>query len=716
MRRIDPRTLLIGGLLAGAGASAAASGLNHAPGHDFAVVARGGTATIDVLANDPGVTAATLLRIQAPPANGSAVISGNKLVYTPAAGFTGRDTLRYTIKTGRSFGLATVTIDVVDGLTLSGKVTAAGPASAARARVAGGASVGVVAHVGDQAFHAQAGKDGSYQVEVVGFADDMVRVESTSGSVALASILGGFGRLAEAAGADGVLTRDENNHVQVTPLSASLAYLLQRATDGAPVVDEAQLAAAQGAIDTDVLLQMAAAVKLVADGDYALPEGVPDTMALISDTDAYRQFVDEVHADDAEAFNEAIAGTLADPEVVLPTAESDLHGSRIILSPAAGGNIRVGLIEGEQLVLDAGGSGSFVDTSPVAGSGLTWVFDDGTARATLDTPRVTGFTSYVDGLPVRVVRSLHGIDLARILDGGASGRELVTTVKHYTETYPDNPEMPARDIAGTVARLSYLDGSGETPFTAAEFPSVRMLPLHRPEIHVPGGIGHASGQSSALHRFDAGGAGVVLDDGQVFAWSLSGDGQLALDYDDGESAQLRRLLHDGRKGDGVIALVQLSDGAEKAHHALSSVRDGSLVFDAALLARPWRSGFDISQTAYDFAGFDGFYIVLESGGTGSQVHVSEAGTSVSPLTWGIEDGAMVARRYRDHSGWRDTCTIGVNGCFVFTERRWVPVSSDGNRIYVREELWLDQDMDGPLPLAMDSQRPNFYDIEAPPVP
>lgn len=717
MMKFDTRTILVGGLLAGFSASAAAS-LDHAPADDAAVAARDGTVTIDVLANDPGVTAATILRVQRHPANGSVVVSDRKLVYTPSAGFTGRDTLTYIVKTVRSVGLATVTVDVVDGVTLSGKVTAMAPTGAgARLRAAAGAGAGVVARVGTQAFHAQAGKDGSYQIEVAGFADDMVRLESTSGSVALASIVGSFGRLADEAGADGVLTRDENSQVQVTPLSAALAYLLQLANEGEPVADEAQLEAAQGAIDTAALLEMAAAVKLVADGDYALPAGVPDTLALISDTDAYRQFVDDVYADDAEAFNEAIAATLADPDVVPPAAETDLVGVRTLLVSSAPGTIRTGLVEGTRLALAADGTGSYADVDVAPVSTLTWALVDGVAHAVLDTPRVTEYQVYRDGQPVRLVNTLYSVELGRLLDGGASGRDLVAWSMHSVNSYPDNPEYPDDELTGSAARLSYLDGSSGIPFQAGEFPAVRALQVFRPENDPVGTSGGLLGSSYALHQFNAGGSGELLDDGQGFSWSLDGDGRLQVAYDDGETAVFTRLLQDGRKGDGVIAEFSLPDGNAKFQYALSSVRDGSLVFDAGTLVQPWRSGFDISQTAYDFAHFDGFYIVLDEGGTGTQVSISEFGTTVSPLAWGIEDGAMVARRYWSNAGWQPGCEVGVDGCYVAQERRWVPVSRDGNRIYLHEELWMDPDGAGPVvELELQSQRANFYDIEAPPLP
>ncbi|MGY1458039.1 MULTISPECIES: Ig-like domain-containing protein [unclassified Luteimonas] len=701
MKTIPAAALLLGGLLAGA---AAAAGLDHAPGDDVAVTTRGNAIAIDVLANDPGTTPRTDLRVYRQPSHGSVQVGEGRLLYTPAAGFTGRDSLAYSVKTGRSFGVATVTVDVGDALRLQGRVTERGPGAAVSARV------------GERRFHAKADATGAYTIDVIGLEGEMVRLESSRGEVALASIVGGFERLLAEAGKDGVLTREENNQVQVTRLSAALAYLLQLANGGAPVESEGQLAAAQGAMDLDVLLEMSAAIKLVADGTHALPKGVADTMALISDTDAYQQFVQAVRSSDPEAIDNAIAYTLSDADVVVPTDAAGMVGAKWLAPPGATGTIRVGLITGQHLALEEGGVGTYVDTVPALDTGASWVVVGGAAAVVLDTPRETEHLHYRDGADVRRVSSLGRLDFTRLVDGGASGRDLVGITYHYVQSYPDNPEYPDVVTAGTSSMLSYREGVAEIPFRADEFPADRTLQLHRPEIYGVDGSEQTNGSNYALHRFNSGGGGIVLDDAQAFTWSLAGNGRLQLVYEDGEVAELVRLVRDGAKGDGVIAAYQLPDGRSKTIYALSSVRDGSLEFTTANLARPWRSGFDISQTAYDFENFFGFYIVLDGPDqTGRQVSIyPDVGISSTPLSWDLVDGVMVARRYRNHHGWQAECTLGVDGCYLFMERRWVPVSRAGGRIYLHEELWTAVDTTGLLPLVLLSQRGNFYEIDAPP--
>ncbi|MBJ6981832.1 Ig-like domain-containing protein [Luteimonas sp. MC1572] len=674
--------------------AAVAAGLNHAPADDSTLTVRDRPVTIDVLANDPGVTASTDLRLYRHPAHGSASVVGRRVVYTPAPGFAGRDRIQYSVKTGRSFGIASVEILVGDAVVLDGAVTDAG----GNAHVAAG--------VGGHVFRARAGADGRYRLEVIGLPGDMVTLSASSGDVALLAVPGTVGRLRGEAGADGVLTRDENSQVQLSRLSSALAYLLQLANGGAPVASEAGLHAALGAYDAAALLEMAAAIKLVADGDYPLPAGITDTLALISDADAYRAFIAAVDADDALALRVAALATMFD-DAVLPIARpEDFLGARSLASPAAGGNVRVGLIEGERLDLQAGGAGQFHATHPTADPSAGWTFGAGSMRVVPHAPAVTEEDGWLDGIATRRLRSVERLDHRLLVEGLGSGRDLVAVTVHTRLRYPDNPGAPDELYTAHLLRLSYRDGATGIPFVAAEIPGVRTLPLHRPEAFTLSGGGDAT-QGHAPHRFLPGGTGIVLDDGQAFTWSLEADGNLSLAYADGEHMRVRRLMRDGRKGEGVLASFVLPGGLLRSDFALSAVRDGSLAFDAAGVARAWRSGFAIGQAIHDEYRFD-FHIVLDGPGqTGYQLNVGDGVSTSSPLRWEIEGGAMVARRYRDNRGWQVECTVGVDGCVVYLERRWTPMSASGGRIYVHEELWMMGPADGGL--EMYSQRGNFYD-------
>lgn len=660
---------------------------DHGAIADPARAVRDRPVAIDVLANDPGVSARTVMWIATRPAHGTATVQGREIVYTPTAGFVGRDTLRYLVKTGRRVGLATVTVDVAPAqLTLAGRVTE------------GGADAQVSAVSGRLRFMAQANAAGDYVLPMAGYDDDMVRLQSRRGQVALASIVGSFGRLRGESGADAILSRDENAQVQVTRLATSLAYLLQLAGNGAPILGEQQLDDARAAIDSDVLLQMAAAIDLVAGHGYPLPPGIADTLELISDTDAYRQFVADVAASDPQALQEAVAQILADPEVLPPTGRDAFVGDWTMILSSASGTIRVGVVYAERVSLHDDGGGQYADTTAAPLTAVDWTFVDGEARATLLPPRREEYELFRDGTFVRLIHLIDRVDLVRLVDGG-SGRHVVGARYHQREILAD-PPYTERSYVTNATRQAHAPGFPGLPFPASEFPGAHALPIHRPEIF---GAGVAESSLTAanfgIHTFSADGTGTV-DDGQAFNWSLGPDGRLSLGYSDGETVDMTRLHVDGLKGVGILAEYLLPGGRSKVAYSLASARDGSLSFTPGVLTGPWRSGFDVSQTAYDFAPFYGFYLVLDAIGTGSYVSISETGSTTTPLRWDIVNGVMVARQF--------------SGTQVSRERRWIPVSRSGDRIYVHEELWADPDLGGPLPMLLQSQRANFYDSEAPP--
>lgn len=663
---------------------APAAAFDHAALADPAMAVRDRPVAIDVLANDPGASARSIVHVFRKPAHGTALVQGQEIVYTPDPGYVGRDAFRYLVKTGRSVGQAEVVVDVVPAmLTLSGEITDGG----------GPATVSVVS--GRLRFSGQSAVNGGYAVPMAGFDADMVRLQSRRGPVVLASVVGSMERLRDEAGADAVLTRGENAQVQVSRLSTALAYLLQVAGGGGAVPDDARLAEALAAVDTDVLLQMGAALGLAADGSHPMPAGVDDTLELVSDPEAYRAFVAEVHAADPDALPAAITALTTDPRVLPLATRDDFIAEWTLAASSAEGTIRVGIVHGERLVLEADGGGRYADTWPVPATGVSWSFVDGEARALMVPPRTAETFVFRDGVQVRTLYSVDQVDLVRLVDAG-QGRPLVAVRRHQREVYPDIGEQ--RSYVGIGTRQAWRAGDG-LPFEAAEFPGVHALPVHRPEILGAGLPDNPLTSSNyALHAFAADGSGVV-DDGQAFDWALDG-GRLTLAYADGELVELNRLQHDGRKGSGILADYLLPGGRSKAVHSLGSMRDGSLVFSPANLVGAWRSGFEISQSVHDAAPFDGFYLVLEPDGTGRQVSVSdEFGTSSIPLAWSLQDGAMVALT-GEGQGRR--------------ERHWVPVSRAGDRIYVREELWRDPDAGGPQPPVLLSQRANFYALQAPP--
>ncbi len=101
-----------------AAGSGTATALNPTARDDRAVVLRGSSGTLNVLANDfdPNCQTITVGSFPSTTPKGAAITaSGDNLVFTPAAGFVGTDTFQYTVRdAGGAQSTATVTVDVQD--------------------------------------------------------------------------------------------------------------------------------------------------------------------------------------------------------------------------------------------------------------------------------------------------------------------------------------------------------------------------------------------------------------------------------------------------------------------------------------------------------------------------------------------------------------------------------------------------------------------------
>ena len=110
-------TLMVGSLLWLGVMDSYAAPRNRKPviGADSASTAAGVAVSINVLANDSDPDGNTItLNVVGSPGNGSTAKSGNAVIYTPAAGFSGNDSFSYNIKDSgglvSSNGTVTVTV------------------------------------------------------------------------------------------------------------------------------------------------------------------------------------------------------------------------------------------------------------------------------------------------------------------------------------------------------------------------------------------------------------------------------------------------------------------------------------------------------------------------------------------------------------------------------------------------------------------------------
>ena len=425
-----------------------------------------------------------------------------------------------------------------------------------------------------KALTAHADGNGDYALEVIGVGDGMVTLGAQGAgkqsTVNFLSVLGDFDRVLAEAGADGQLTRDENNQVQVTNVSTAQAYLLQLANNGAPVTSDDALAIARESLDNGKLLTMAAAIRLSVDGGYPLPPGTPDTLALISDPDALDAFLDDVEADDPEALTQTINAIVSDPSLIVQSDATDLLGTyTLAYHLGVAGTVNTGNIQGERLMLAADGGGAFVGSVPNADPSLEWSFDGETGRAVAipNTPTVLRNYPVIDGIgQVPQDMSVTRIEVAMLFEG--NGRDTLAVTKTSTFTYPDNPELEGGTQTTTATNLGIRDEDGLLPFSAGELAGTsRSMWISG----VPYQGSNFSG--SEMFSFDADGTGVRGDD-VAFEWGIDALGRLQVGYADGTASSYGRVQQDGRKGESLAAEWRDGNGDHSAALSISAVGDG----------------------------------------------------------------------------------------------------------------------------------------------
>lgn len=713
--------------LASATASANPTSLSAAPA-DTAFSVGGQSVLIDVLANDGALGTDLRLLKAFKPAHGSVAIENGQVRYTPAPGYDGTDVFTYMVQAkGSQPRTGQVTMTVGTGgaaVRLSGQVVD-DPIP--------GATVTVL--VGGLSFSAVADAAGYYVLDIASLeGSDFVTIRAsgtsaTGAPVDFVSVVGEIARLSNQAGTDGVLALDENNQVNVTHISTAQYALLTQANGGTEVDSDTGLQQLVQNINIDQLLQLAAIINLVVDGGEPLPAGVDNVLALIQDPVALETFKTSLDPGQLDA---AVAAVTAGTADLTGFGAGRIPTGYAIVFPGDTGTIRVGVL-GQSLLTLAGttggataGTGSYINQEFRSDAGASWSVIDNRLMVTPNVPfQGVGYDSTTCAIQDLLVRTTtHSLMLTRLQDG--AGVDYLEVSPQYTRTYEDLlpadgcPAPPADSGTHSYRALGFEDGLGELPYTAGEALGTMMLPHYRPEQYPAPGV--ASAWGAAL--FDFATSEVRIPGVQpTFSWSIGG-GRLRLGTTDASTAQpmayeLRRYQSDGRKGEGVMAVATRPDGSRAVVYSLVSRVDGSLVFDAAMLPARWRSGFDISQ--FQPRPEDDFGFFLRLSGDAAQTGIYENviyratdGTAqtilFAPFTWSAAPNLMEASSYRLPPHNTTWCAVGVNGCKIWRSRQWVPVSRDGNRIYVLERLTFETQGFGPDPILI-GERPNFYEID-----
>jgi hypothetical protein len=417
---------------------------------------------------------------------------------------------------------------VTSKLTIQGRVIDA-PAAQAE----------ITATVGPESYGTTADSEGRFSLDIVRpqtapASSWVILTARATGSlpVVLKASLGEIGQLVTAAGADGVLTRQEHNNAYLTHLTTAQYALLSEANGGTPPAASAEQRAAEKEVDSGRLLEKAAVLKLVTTDParYPLPAGTSSTLALVQNLEAYRRFVTQ-HSAAVEA---AQAPLVADTDTVALFRSADVPSAYYLVDGVREGFMPRG---GSKLVLRPAGSGDYLDKQ--GKHPFTWSLSSGVLVLSFSPPLIEKSYPYLEQCPDQgqVETTFNIIEHRyKLIADGASVEQAHLTRLGLT-TYAqceDGTQIPSSSETQTSSTpLRNADLQPALSLTAAQFAGVSW----GMDQYFQYGDAEQVGLVTDLVTFAGNATGSSRRSGATFTWQVS-NGKLVLTYPDGAKHQV----------------------------------------------------------------------------------------------------------------------------------------------------------------------------------
>ncbi|HET6724638.1 MAG TPA: hypothetical protein VFH85_01360 [Gammaproteobacteria bacterium] len=557
-----------------------------------------------------------------------------------------------------------VTVSVAPTIKLQGKVVDGPIANAI-----------VTVTIGDKTYTATAADDGTYTLTVGAIDPDAFITINATGSgdqsnVQLVHIAGTFGALETAAGDDAVLDSSDSGTTDVTNVSTAQAALMLEVNDGQAPTDDATLTDLQKSVDGDALIQLATVIKLVIDEGVPLPDGVDNTMDLVTDTTAVDAVIDQADATDPNLFSDTMNEVLNDPAVATAFTKDNVP-SQYFINRVGGyvfGN------RGYLLTFNQDGTGHDYGADAGVSAAFTWTIDsDG---------RIAIHFDDADPLVIRA-------SCPSTFTGG--GNCAFTTTDLTIQLVTDGVDVDTLNIHefGTISDLSFPDQAPQPedfsslllgmapgalePFTAADVTGTWSVPLALLDST------HGTYVTDLL-TFNADGTGMRPADGVTFKWSIGSDQGLDIAFATGDDLKLYWLRSDGELG--IDALVHLTTNGGDIYTIPQLVVRGVTATYPSTLTLADVDGF---QEYMDWTGF-GFDIDANAG-TATYTNYEDGVITSSYLAGISYDGIKF-----DVPGLYDLSTntyiascAGVSACQEYSDVKWYPLAKDSSgRLFVLE--------------------------------
>lgn len=522
-------------------------------------------------------------------------------------------------------------------------------------------------NVGSDVFSVNADPTGRYTIELVvdeSASEKLVLVkakglDSTNPGVVFVSQLSSIQALLEQAGEDNTLDSEDNFGVNITNVTTAEYALLTRNNEEPQSVEE--LNAALLNVDADEKILLATLIKIIVDNaDYVLPEGVENTLDLVSDEDTAKSFEDEVNEKDPDLIEETKEEIKKDENLVSDSDEP-IVGDFIVNSPRYYNN------DAYHLVLASDGTGELnANTS----STLTMSKESGVYTLALANSVVTYTDEYNDGNESYIAQTkLTDISFQVLAENEVFRTIEVTQTTQRTLDYQNGSEPVVEPSSTRTYTTNLIDKAKTIALNIAELTeNTWVLDLRDNDYDSA-----SSDDEPETLRFYADGTGDVTgESSEVFSWVLN-DTKLSISYDEnGETGLIEfwftKALSAGYQ---VVALDTSFDEPSNTLTGLMVKKGNVTTTDEDIIGR-WH-GFVGTSQSYDLNIYPDGSVAIGLGYSSFQGH--------------IEDGNFSRKRfYSETYGLVSSCDGFADDCYLESEMQHEFINIVGNTYYIIRTL------------------------------